>query len=194
LERKGPPPQPAADPGERPERGERKRIVIRAMTFDDLAAVFHLGERLFTSRDAPNLYRTWDEYEVMNLYQEDQETCAVATVDGKLAGFVLGTTVSKARSAWKYGYLVWLAVEPGHQRAGLATRLFQHFRAQVLAQGVRMLMIDTAADNHSALAFFGRMGFGNPEPHVYMTQNLAAEQRALKVRREDGHGPGGRDG
>jgi hypothetical protein len=44
------------------EQKKRKPVVsVRQMEIDDLAAVFHLGERLFTAREAPNLYRTWDE-------------------------------------------------------------------------------------------------------------------------------------
>lgn len=162
------------------ERTERSKTTLRTMALDDLPAVFHLGERLFTSRDAPTLYRTWDEYEVTNLYQEDAETCSVAVQEGRLIGFALGTTVSKARSAWKYGYLVWLGIDPAQQRRGLATRLFHHWRGLMLSSGVNMLLLDTEADNDAAIAFFRKMGFGNPEPHVYMTLNLAAEQRARR--------------
>jgi ribosomal protein S18 acetylase RimI-like enzyme len=160
------------------------RPTLRIMVLDDLPAVFHLGERLFTSRTAPNLYRTWDEYEVTNLYQEDAETCSVAVLEDRVVGFALGTTVSKARSAWKYGYLVWLGVDPDRQRRGLATRLFSHWRGLMLASGVNMLLLDTEADNQAAIAFFRKMGFGNPEAHVYMTLNLAAEQRARRNQAE----------
>jgi len=164
------------------EKPVRSKLVLRTMTLDDLSAVFHLGERLFTSRAAPNLYRTWDEFEVTTLYQEDAQTCTVAIQEDRLVGFALGTTVSKARSAWKYGYLVWLGVDPQRQRLGLATRLFNHWRSLMLADGVNMLLLDTEADNEAAIAFFRKMGFGNPEPHVYMTLNLSAEQRARRGR------------
>ena len=40
------------------EKPLRKRtgIEIRSMTIDDLAPVFHLGERLFTAQTFPTLY------------------------------------------------------------------------------------------------------------------------------------------
>jgi len=45
--------------------GSRGRnISIRQAEIDDLAAIFHLGEKVFTSQEFSNLYRTWDAYEV----------------------------------------------------------------------------------------------------------------------------------
>jgi len=58
--------------------------------------VYHLGEELFTSDLYPYLYRTWDEWEVIGLYNTDPEYCLVAEIEGQLAGFILGTVISKA--------------------------------------------------------------------------------------------------
>lgn len=41
----------------RVQRNQAPHLEIRQMEIDDLAAVFHLGERLFTSQRVPNLYR-----------------------------------------------------------------------------------------------------------------------------------------
>ncbi len=35
-------------------------IAIREMEIDDIASVYHLGEKLFTSEELPILYRNWD--------------------------------------------------------------------------------------------------------------------------------------
>jgi len=164
------------------QRKKPPAVAIRQLEFDDLADVFHLGERLFTSREYPNLYRTWDEHEVINLFQEDQETCLVAEAGDRLVGFALGGTVSKTRSAWKYGYLVWMGVDPGWQRQGVATRLFNHFRNVMVKAGARMLLVDTEADNEPALRFLRRVGFGRPDSHVYLTLNLASDARASNGR------------
>ena len=155
-------------------------IEIREMDIDDLAQVFHMGETLFTSDDAPNLYRTWDEYEVIGLFQEDSDLCLVAEVAGSIVGFALGTTITKTRSAWKYGHLVWLAVAAEHQGTGVAEKLFNNFRDVMLQNGVRILLIDTEANNHAAIKFFERMGFGHPENHLYMALNLDAQLKELK--------------
>lgn len=147
-------------------------IEIREMEIDDLAEVFHLGEKLFTSRRFPNLYRVWDEYEVTGLFQEEPELCFVADVDKKTIGFAMGTTISKARSPWKYGHLIWLGVDPAYHRSRVGTRLYNHFRDRVRGMGVRMLLIETDAENESAIRFFSKIGFAHPREHLYMTLNL----------------------
>ena len=68
-----------------------------------MAAVFHLGEELFTSQEFPILYRTWDAYEVTEFFNMDPEYCLVAEGSEGLLGFILGTTFEKEGSAWKYG-------------------------------------------------------------------------------------------
>lgn len=175
-----------------PPKKKRSLVTIRELEFDDLSAVFHLGEKLFTSREAPNLYRTWDEHEVINLYQDDQEICLVAEAENRLVGFALSTTVSKSRSAWKYGYLVWMGVDPGWQRQGIATRLFSHLRIAMTTAGVRMLLVDTEVENEPALNFFKKAGFGNPDNHVYLTLNLTSDGRLSSSKVENG--PMGADG
>ena len=39
-------------------KSRRSSIKIREMEIDDIAQVFHLGEKLFTVESAPNTYRT----------------------------------------------------------------------------------------------------------------------------------------
>lgn len=147
-------------------------ISIRLMTIDDIAPVFHLGEKLFTLEISPNLYRTWDEYEVITNFQGDQEFCFVAEDADEIVGFLMGTIIAKRHSSWRYGYLIWLGVAPSHQSKGVASRLFNHFRNVMIKQGVRMLLVDTEADNFSALKFFEKMGFEKPKKHIYLSLNL----------------------
>lgn len=156
---------------------------IRDMTIDDLAEVFHLGEQLFTSDYSPSMYRTWDEYEITTLFNSDTELCRVAELDGKIVGFALGTTVEKSHSSWKYGYLVWIGVRAGLQKKGVGDSLFEDIRKRMKNQGVRMIMIDTDADNEAGLHFFKKHGFGNSRQHVYMTLNLTKKSRKGKSRK-----------
>ncbi|MDF1554137.1 MAG: GNAT family N-acetyltransferase [Deferrisomatales bacterium] len=152
---------------------DRPEIEIREMEIDDLAGVFHMGERTFTA-DIPNLYRTWDEYEVTHLFTTEPELCLVAedTDADRLAGFAMATTVDKARSSWKYGYLLWMAVDLGYRRYRVGRRLFRNMRSRMLEQDVRILMVDTAAENQRAIAFFKGLGFDQPRKHLYMSLNL----------------------
>lgn len=151
-------------------------IEVREMTIDDLGGVFHLGEELFTSEFSSSMYRTWDEYEITTLFNSDTELCLVAELKGELVGFALGTTVEKTHSSWKYGYLVWIGVRPGLQKGGTGHLLFKEIRNRMVSQGVRMIVIDTDADNEAGIHFFEKQGFGNTQKHVYMTLNLSKPQ------------------
>lgn len=168
---------------EEPSKKKSNSLVIRQMEIDDLAYVFHLGEKLFTAREVPNLYRTWDEYEVVNLFQSDPEFCLVAEFDEEIVGFILGSTIEKTHSAWKYGHLIWLGTEPEFQRQGIAVKLFRYLQDLMLESGVRMLLTDTEADNLPALHFFRRMGFGQPQQHIYLTLNLSDQQRQFREKK-----------
>ncbi|MBF0101172.1 MAG: GNAT family N-acetyltransferase [Desulfobacterales bacterium] len=163
----------------------QKMIKYREMTIDDLGKVFHLGEKVFKVQKAPNSYRTWDEYDVIEFFQNDLEFCIIAEFKNDIIGFVLGTTVSKNNSAWKYGHLVWLGVHPDFQRMGVAEKLFLKFKTLMLKDGVRMLIVDTDAENLAALHFFRKHGFGNPQQHIYLTMNIDNERNRLK-KKENG--------
>jgi ribosomal protein S18 acetylase RimI-like enzyme len=160
-----------------------EELVIRVMTIDDLAAVFHLGEQLFTSEYSSSMYRTWDEYEITTLFNSDSELCIVAELNEEVVGFALGTTVEKQHSAWKYGYLVWIGTRPGLQKCGAGKELFDEIKARMVEQGVRMIIIDTDADNEAGISFFKKQGFDNIQQHVYMTLNLSKTRKKRKKAR-----------
>ena len=157
------------------EGKEKQRI--REMTIDDLPEVFHIGEEVFTAEYSQSLYRTWDEYEITTLFNTDSELCLVAEADEKILGFALGTTISKHNSPWKYGYLVWLGVRKDIQMGGVGSGLFKEIKRRMKEQGVRMMLIDTSADNLAAIRFFEKQGFGNIQQHVYMTLNLSRKSK-----------------
>lgn len=179
------------------QKKKKANVTIREMAIDDIATVFHLGERLFTARSAPNLFRTWDEYEVTNFFQNDSEYCLVAETDDdeeQIVGFVLGTTVTKSHSAWKYGYLVWLGVDPDFHEGGVASKLFARFQDLMLGDGVRMMIVDSEADNLPALSFFRKMGFNHPQEHIYLALNLDPQRQKRNGKRKCEFGNGCRNG
>lgn len=168
-------------PADGPKTGS-VRIEVREMELDDLPAVYALGEELFTAEKWPNLYRTWDEYDLVRFFSEDGEFCLVAELDGRIVGFVLGTLIEKRRSAWVYGYLQWLAVDPSIKRKGIGTRLLDRLTDLFIEHGARMMMVDTEVENEEAIAFFGKKGFGNAVEHVFMTHNLTTHPDYVRRR------------
>lgn len=157
--------------------GNDETLRIRGMTIDDFPEVFHIGEEVFTADYSQSLYRTWDEYEIITLFNSDSELCLVAEVGERILGFALGTTVAKHHSPWKYGYLVWLGVRKNIQQGGVGSGLFREIKRRMKEQRVRMILIDTSADNQAAIRFFTKQGFGDVQEHVYMSLNLSRRSR-----------------
>ncbi len=145
------------------------------MEIGDLAHVYSLGKLLFTAEKWQTLYRTWDEYELAALFAADGDLCYVAESGTRIVGFAVGTILEKRGSAWTYGHLLWLGVECGNGRRGVARKLLERVTQDFIEGGARILLVDTASDNEAALAFFQKAGFGHQEGHVYLSKNLTED-------------------
>jgi ribosomal protein S18 acetylase RimI-like enzyme len=159
----------------RPENRRKRKIeaAIRQMEIDDISYVYHLGEQLFTSEEFPILYRTWDQYEVTDYFTSDPDYCLVAEAEGKIVGFIIGTTIEKEGTAWKkYGYLSWIGVDEAFQRTNLGYRLYRKLEQRLHKHGVRMIIADTDAENEAAIAFFKAIGFSISSQHVWLAKTL----------------------
>ena len=155
------------------QKSRKAETTIRQMEIDDISAVYHLGEKLFTSEEFPILYRTWDPYEVTDYFSSDPDYCLVAEVDGKVAGFILANTIEKEATAWKrYGYLSWIGVDETFQRTGLGLRLYRKLEERFREDGVRMIIADTETENEDAIAFFKALGFSLARRHVWLAKTL----------------------
>lgn len=150
-----------------------KRAKIREMSIDDLPAVYHLGEELFTSEEFPILYRTWDRYEVTEYFNLDPYYCLVAEIDKQIIGFIIGTTIEKEGTAWKYGYIAWIGVKREFQRTSLGRRLYRETEKRMKKkEGVRMVIADTDSNDEQAIRFFEKLGFLDRKQHLWMIKSL----------------------
>lgn len=162
----------------------RALVTIRQMEIDDISAVYHLGEELFTSDELPFLYRTWDPYEVTDYFTSDPDYCLVAEREDRIIGFILATTVEKEGTAWKkYGYLTWIGVDEAFQRTGLGLRLYRKLEDSFREDGVRMVMADTEASNKEAIAFFRTLGFSSTRQHLWLAKTLKSPVKNQASRR-----------
>ena len=163
---------------------KKAETVVRQMEIDDIGAVYHLGEKLFTSEEFPFLYRTWDPYEVTESFTSDPDYCLVAEREGKIIGFALGTTIEKEGTAWKrYGYLTWMGIDEAFQRTGLGVRFYRRLEEKFREEGVRMVMADTEAGNKEAIAFFKSLGFSPARRHLWLAKTLQSRERRRATRR-----------
>jgi len=168
-------------------------VIIREMRLEDMPAVFDIGQRLFTAEKWPTLYRAWDEYEITELFGTDGEFCLVAESEsGRVVGFALGTLMQKPRSAWRYGWLLWLGVAPRYAGHGIGARMVHQLTKRFIRHDARMMLVDTDEANAEALEFFRSQGFGHEVRHIYLSKNFenlpgyrqwrAAMRRALRRR------------
>lgn len=162
---------------------EAGTVTVREMELEDIPTVYALGEKVFPADKWPNLYRTWDEYELVDLFASDGETCLVADLDDKVVGFALGTIIEKRRSAWTYGYLLWIGVDPDIGPRGAGGRLFTRMQEIFIESGARMMLVDTAAENAQAIAFFRKQGFDQEQGHIFLNKNLDEEKEEMGRRR-----------
>ncbi|MDD5190995.1 MAG: GNAT family N-acetyltransferase [Dehalococcoidales bacterium] len=164
------------------ETDKRKpEVEIREMEIDDVPAVYHLGEALFTSEDFPILYRTWDPYEVTDYFTSDPEYCLVAECNDKIVGFILSNIIEKEGTAWKkYGYVAWIGVADDFQRTNLGHRLYNKMEDIFIEDGVRMVIADTDAENLQAIGFFSSLDFTTSAEHVWLTKTIQRKQEQQK--------------
>ncbi|MBK8974020.1 MAG: GNAT family N-acetyltransferase [Hahellaceae bacterium] len=161
---------------------DKELASVRLLELEDLPAVYALGESVFTADKWPSLYRTWDEYEPVGLFHASGEFCFVADYEDKIAGFALGSMIEKRNSAWNYGYLTWLAVDPVYKRLGIATLLLDEITHAFISNGARMMIVDTDAENDPAIRFFRRNDFLNEDAHIYLTKNLTNHPSYKRIR------------
>jgi ribosomal protein S18 acetylase RimI-like enzyme len=154
---------------------------IREMALQDLPEVFALGQRLFTAEKWPTLYRSWDQYEVVELFDSDGEFCLVAETEHRIVGFALGTLMEKYGSPWRYGWLLWLGISKRYRGRGIAARLLNRLADLFIHHGARIMLVDTDAANEQALHFFRGQGFGNDLMHVYLSRNFAEHPSYIEL-------------
>ena len=79
--------------------------------------------------------------------------CLVAEVEEAVAGFILASPdADKA-------HLITLDVLAHHRRQGLGTLLLEAVETGLAARGVRAIELETATNNHAAVAFWQKHGY-----------------------------------
>jgi len=154
------------------------------MRLADIPEIYALGHRLFTANKLPTLYRCWDEHELIQLFASDEETCLVAEREDQIVGFALGRIMEKPRSAWRYGWLLWLGVDPRCQGGDIGKRLLKQLTDLFIERDARIMLVDTDEHNERALRFFRKHGFSQERKHVYLEQNLDDHPKRLEKDKE----------
>lgn len=79
--------------------------------------------------------------------------CLLAQAGGRIAGFIL------SHAEPPHGQIITLDVLEAHRRSGVGSLLLREAESRMLAAGVRVVTLETATDNHAAIAFWQKHGY-----------------------------------
>ena len=120
---------------------------IRAATKDDLEAVIRMERAVFGS-DA------WSPNSVAAEFADLQSRDIVVAVSrGDVVGYGLQSRTDDTSDLRR------LAVSPGARRHGIATGMLHDLLERARSRACQRCLIEVAADNDTALAFYGAAGF-----------------------------------
>lgn len=93
----------------------------------------------------------------------------VAERDGRIAGFILALDEGDS------GHIITLDVLRAHRRQGIGSLLLTSAERELAARGVRQVELETATDNHAAVAFWQKHGYRTCAvlPRYYLGQHDA---------------------
>jgi ribosomal-protein-alanine N-acetyltransferase len=122
-------------------------LTLRSYEPHDFAALHKLDQACFPA--GISYSKTTLRY-FLKLASSD---CVVAVEEGQIAGFIL------SEENPPLAHIVTLDVAEKHRRHGVGTALLQKLEANLAARGVRSILLETATENESAVAFWQRHGY-----------------------------------
>jgi ribosomal protein S18 acetylase RimI-like enzyme len=124
------------------------RVQIREFDIGDYEAVLRLW------KEVGLIIRPGDDFDGVRLkLQRDPDLFLVATDGREVVGCVMG--------GWdgRRGWIYHLAVEPSHQRQGLAKSLVRELEARLAGRGAKKVNAQVYRSNKRSLRFFSACGY-----------------------------------
>ena len=138
------------------------KIVLRPYTPEDFESLYEIDQACY----APGI--AYSRPELRAYLRFPNADCVIATVRVKPVGFCL-TAYREIR-----GHIITIDVLEAYRRHKIGSRLLEAVESRMAKSGVREVILETATENHSAIAFW--------EKHGYRTRGIWK-----------GYYPGGRD-
>jgi ribosomal-protein-alanine N-acetyltransferase len=132
------------------QKGAEKRmlgghLVIRRFLPGDMAPALDIDADVYGGYD-PSIFITFYEYH--------PSTTLVAELQGAVVGFLLGFKHTALE-----GRIFWLAVSPGHQNRGVATRLLLEELKIFRQMGAVSATLEVRIGNKKAQSLYSALGF-----------------------------------
>jgi ribosomal-protein-alanine N-acetyltransferase len=122
-------------------------LAIRQYEARDFAAMYKLDQTCFPLGIA---YSKWSLQYFLSLPAAD---CLVAEDGKQIVGFIL------AEKNPPLAHIITLDVAPGKRRSGLGTMLLEEIEKHFRYHEVRSVLLETAVDNESGIAFWEHHGY-----------------------------------
>ena len=143
-------------------------LTTRRATLADIPAILALVRRVVPLMNASGNFQWSADYPNKAVFRADiaQNHLWVAELDGALAGLAALTQDQDA----EYAQADWhvtepalvthrLAVDPAAQGKGIALALMAEAETQAVAQGLRVLRVDTNSENTATQRLFPKLGY-----------------------------------
>lgn len=144
------------------------KLTLRPYQPSDFQALYRIDQACYEPGIAYSL-RMLREYLTL-----PESHCLVAVAGGDIAGFVIAFW-----HEW-YGHVITIDVVESARRQGVGSALLGEIEQQMAAAGVRMVELETAMNNPSAVAFWKKHGYRPVAIHPRYYKNRIDAYRMVK--------------
>lgn len=123
------------------------RLTLRAYTSLDFDTLYAIDQACYPSGIA------YSKQTLRWFLRLPGAECVVAELEGKVAGFIL------AEHEGPNAHLITIDVLADTRRRGIGTALLDTLEHSLASRGARQVELETATDNHAAIAFWHKHGY-----------------------------------
>jgi ribosomal protein S18 acetylase RimI-like enzyme len=123
------------------------KITLRSYSAADFEALYQVDQQCF---DPALAYSRPDLRSYLSLAGAD---CVITEAGGEIAGFLATAHENSV------GSIVTIDVLAAYRRHGVGTLMLEESERRLVASGVRIIELETATDNASAIAFWQKHGY-----------------------------------
>lgn len=147
-------------------------IIVRKALRSDLNEVLRLNRKLFKNEIKQgfdcHLNLSWIESQHAKDFFTvliDNETVFLSLVDGQIVGYLAGIVHPNHNHYVKdgFGEIFHLYLEESTRGLGIGKKLIEDFKRHCKNVGIHYMKVTASAPNHTALAFYRKIGFDDYE-------------------------------
>lgn len=135
------------------------RVIIREIRKNDAQAIQDIRVAISEKDADVDFQKLVDQH----IQDRDSQTSLVAEVNGKIAGFMISTTLYAGFGLRKSAWIVSIGVHPDYMGQGLGLTLAEKTCEVYKEKGVESIYSSVMWDSIDVLSFFKKLGFKRSE-------------------------------